>query len=98
MKPGPTLDPLPQLISMEEDMRHQATCALALAAVVLTPTATWAITYGEPDEGAHPNVAALVVVSLDALCSEMDELKDKGVLIASGPMHPRFGGLVLQLP
>jgi uncharacterized protein YciI len=36
-----------------------------------------------------------VVVHQDAHRSYMRGLKDKGLLIASGPMDPRFGGLLL---
>lgn len=36
-----------------------------------------------------------VLVHQDAHRAYLRGLKDKGVLIASGPMHPRFGGLVL---
>ena len=36
-----------------------------------------------------------VVVHQDAHRAYLRELKDKGQLIASGPMNPRFGGLLL---
>lgn len=36
-----------------------------------------------------------VLVHQDAHRAYLRQLKDKGVLIAAGPMHPRFGGLVL---
>ena len=36
-----------------------------------------------------------VIVHQDAHRAYLRVLKDKGVLIASGPMHPRFGGLLL---
>ena len=36
-----------------------------------------------------------VLVYQDAHRAYLRELKDKGVLIASGPMNPRFGGLLL---
>ena len=36
-----------------------------------------------------------VLVHQDAHRAYLRQLKDKGVLIAAGPMHPRFGGMVL---
>jgi uncharacterized protein YciI len=36
-----------------------------------------------------------VVVHQDAHRAYLRELKEQGVLIASGPMNPRFGGLLL---
>lgn len=36
-----------------------------------------------------------VIVHQDAHRAYLRGLKDKGVLIASGPMHPRFGGMLL---
>jgi uncharacterized protein YciI len=36
-----------------------------------------------------------VLVQQDAHRAYLRTLKEKGVLIASGPMNPRFGGLVL---
>jgi uncharacterized protein YciI len=36
-----------------------------------------------------------VIVHQDAHRAYLRELKEKGVLIASGPMNPRFGGLLL---
>lgn len=36
-----------------------------------------------------------VLVQQDAHRAYLRDLKEKGVLIASGPMNPRFGGLVL---
>jgi uncharacterized protein YciI len=36
-----------------------------------------------------------VIVHQDAHRAYLRQLKDKGVLIAAGPMHPRFGGMVL---
>jgi uncharacterized protein YciI len=36
-----------------------------------------------------------VLVQQDAHRAYLRGLKEKGVLIASGPMHPRFGGLLL---
>ena len=36
-----------------------------------------------------------VLVHQDAHRTYLRGLKDKGVLIASGPMHPRYGGLLL---
>lgn len=36
-----------------------------------------------------------VLVQQDAHRAYMRALKEKGVLIASGPMNPRFGGLLL---
>ena len=36
-----------------------------------------------------------VLVHQDAHRAYLRELKEKGLLIASGPMNPRFGGLVL---
>ena len=36
-----------------------------------------------------------VLVHQDAHRAYLRQLKDKGVLLAAGPMHPRFGGLVL---
>lgn len=36
-----------------------------------------------------------VIVHQDAHRAYLRGLKDKGVVIASGPMHPRFGGLLL---
>jgi uncharacterized protein YciI len=36
-----------------------------------------------------------VLVHQDAHRAYLRELKEKGVLLASGPMNPRFGGLVL---
>lgn len=36
-----------------------------------------------------------VLVQQDAHRAYLRGLKDKGVVVASGPMHPRFGGLVL---
>ena len=36
-----------------------------------------------------------VLVHQDAHRAYLRELKDKGVVIASGPMHPRFGGMLL---
>jgi uncharacterized protein YciI len=36
-----------------------------------------------------------VLVHQDAHRAYLRELKDKGVLIASGPMNPRFGGMLL---
>ena len=51
-------------------MRRHVVCALLLFTAVLAPTAAWGISYGVPDEGAHPNVAALVVVPTDAETGE----------------------------
>jgi uncharacterized protein YciI len=36
-----------------------------------------------------------VIVHQDAHRAYLRELKEQGVLIASGPMNPRFGGLLL---
>jgi uncharacterized protein YciI len=36
-----------------------------------------------------------VLVHQDAHRAYLRELKEKGVLVASGPMHPRFGGMLL---
>jgi uncharacterized protein YciI len=36
-----------------------------------------------------------VIVHQDAHRAYLRGLKDKGILIASGPMHPRFGGMLL---
>ena len=36
-----------------------------------------------------------VIVHQDAHRAYLRVLKEKGVLIASGPMHPRYGGLLL---
>lgn len=36
-----------------------------------------------------------VIVQQDAHRAYLRDLKEKGVLIAAGPMDPRFGGLVL---
>ena len=36
-----------------------------------------------------------VLVHQDAHRAYLRELKERGVLVASGPMHPRFGGMLL---
>lgn len=46
-------------------MRRHIVLAMLLLAGALAPTAAWGISYGVPDDGAHPNVAALVVVPSD---------------------------------
>ncbi len=39
---------------------------LGILPLVAAPQGAWAISYGEPDNGEHPNVAALVAVLTDA--------------------------------
>lgn len=46
-------------------MRRHLSSALLVLTTILVPTAAWGISYGEPDDGTHPNVAALVVAPTD---------------------------------